>query len=62
MSIREFITDLKKNKNSYELARLYKKPIPENKSQTPVAQVYHKNIYQQADLLYMPEDKNINIS
>ena len=31
--------------------------MPEKKGQMPVAQVFKKNIYQQADLLYMPEDK-----
>ena len=57
MSIKEFIKSLEKNKNSSELQTLYKKPKPETKGQMPISQVFQKNIYYQADLLYMPEDQ-----
>jgi len=57
MSIQEFIQTLSKNKNSSELNTLFKKPIPEKKGQMPITQVFEKDIYHQADILYMPEDK-----
>ena len=57
MSIKEFIKSLEKNKNSSELQTLYKKPKPETNGQMPISQVFQKNIYYQADLLYMPEDQ-----
>lgn len=56
MSIREFVDSLKSKKKT-ELKSLYKKPVPENAKEMPVAQVFHKNVYQQADILYLPEDK-----
>lgn len=56
MSIKDFVKDLKKQKNT-ELNNLYKKPVPEKRSQMPITQVFEKNIYHQADILYMPEDK-----
>lgn len=56
MSIREFVNDLKNNKKQTELKSLYKKPIPETKGQMPKTQVFNKNVFQQADILYMPED------
>lgn len=57
MSISEFYYHIKnKNKND-ELNNLYKKPVPENRLQTPITQVFKKGVYYQADLLYMPEDK-----
>ena len=58
MSIREFYNEVKKNgKANTELNKLYKKPVPETKDYMPVAQVFKKDIYYQADVLYMPEDK-----
>jgi hypothetical protein len=57
MSINEFIQSLTKNKKSSELNTLFKKPIPENKLQMPVSQVFEPNVYYQADLLYMPNDE-----
>lgn len=57
MSIAEFVAYLKKNKKSSELGTLYKKPVSETGGQMPSSQVYHPNIYHQADLLYMPEDE-----
>ena len=56
MSIREFIDHLKTSKKT-ELKSLYKKPVPETKAQTPISQVFNPHIYQQADILYLPEDK-----
>ena len=57
MSIREFYNDLKTKKKGTELGQLYKKPKTEMKGQMPISQVFQKNIYYQADLLYMPEDQ-----
>ncbi len=58
MSIKDFYNDIKKNsKANNELNQLYKKPVPERRIHTPQAQVLVKNIYYQADVLYMPEDK-----
>jgi hypothetical protein len=56
MSISEFIDSLKKNKKTSELNNLYKKPFPEKRTHTPQTQVFYKNIYHQADILYMPDD------
>jgi len=56
MSIREFVDSLKSKKKT-ELKSLYKKPVPESGNQMPVAQVFNKGVYQQADILYLPEDK-----
>lgn len=56
MSIREFVDSLKTNKKT-ELKSLYKKPVPETGIQVPKAQVFVKNVYQQGDILYLPEDK-----
>ena len=57
MSIKEFIKSLEKNKNSSELQTLYKIQKPQTNGQMPISQVFLKNIYYQADLLYMPEDQ-----
>jgi len=58
MSIREFYNDIKKNATANtELNQLYKKPKPETKIYMPTSQVFEKDIYYQADVLYMPEDK-----
>ena len=58
MSIREFYADIKKNsKGNTELNQLYKKPVAEVGKYMPKAQVFHKDVYYQADVLYMPEDK-----
>jgi hypothetical protein len=58
MSIRDFYDDVKKNsKANTELNQLYKKPIPETNKQMPTNQVFVKDIYYQADVMYMPEDK-----
>ncbi len=58
MSIADFYNDIKKNaKSNTELNQLYKHPIPEKGIYMQTAQVFHKNIYYQADTLYMPEDK-----
>ena len=58
MSIREFYNDTKKNaKNNTELNMLYKKPVAETSKYMPKAQVFVKDVYYQADVLYMPEDK-----
>lgn len=56
MSIREFVDSLKSKKKT-ELKSLYKKPVPESGKQNPIAQVFEKNVYQQGDILYLPEDK-----
>lgn len=56
MSIKEFVKDLKRSKKTSELNQLFKKPVPETKGQIPIAQVFEKNVYHQADVLYMPED------
>jgi hypothetical protein len=57
MSIKEFYGDIKKNaKANTELNQLYKKPIPETKKYMPIAQVFEKDVYYQADVLYMPKD------
>lgn len=56
MSIRNFYESLKNNRKT-ELKSLYQKPVPENKIEMPVAQVFEKGIYYQADVLYMPEDE-----
>jgi len=57
MSIREFVDSLKSNKQT-ELKSLYKKPMPETRDDMPISQVFKKNIFHQADVLYLPEDKN----
>jgi hypothetical protein len=58
MSIRDFYNDIKQNaKANTELNQLYKKPIPETGKYTPISQVFEKDIYYQADVLFMPEDK-----
>lgn len=57
MSIRDFFNDIKKNaKANTELNQLYKKPIPETGKYMPISQVFTKDTYYQADVLYMPED------
>ena len=56
MSIREFIDHLKTSKKT-ELKSLYKKPVPEKGGEMPKTQVFTKNVFHQADILYMPEDK-----
>ena len=56
MSIREFVDSLKSKKKT-ELKSLYKRPVPETGKQVPKAQVFEKGIYQQGDILYLPEDK-----
>jgi len=56
MSIRDFVNELKDKKKPTELKSLYKKPIPEVKGQMPKTQVFNKDIFQQADILYMPDD------
>jgi hypothetical protein len=56
MSIREFVDSLKSKKKT-ELKSLYKKPVPETGQQVPKAQVFYKGVYQQGDILYLPEDK-----
>ncbi len=55
-NIREFVDSLKSNKKT-ELKSLYKRPVPESTSQMPVSQVFEPNVYHQADILYLPEDK-----
>jgi hypothetical protein len=58
MSIADFYKDIKKNaKANTELNQLYKKPQPETNDQMPSNQVFTKDVYYQADVLYMPEDK-----
>ncbi len=58
MSIRDFYNDIKKNgKANTELNQLFKKPIPEVGIYMPKSQVFTKDAYYQADVLYMPEDK-----
>lgn len=59
MSIREFVAhirDKSKSAKNTELNQLYKKPVPETTGQMPITQVFNKNVYHQADILYMPED------
>jgi hypothetical protein len=59
MSIRSFYNDVKQNsKANTELNKLYQKPKPENYMEMPHAQVFEKDVYYQADCLYMPEDNN----
>lgn len=59
MSISEFYDSIKKNgKKNTELNQLYKKPVPESGIYMPITQVFEKDIYYQADTLYMPEDKH----
>ena len=58
MSISEFYHDVKghsKDKNN-ELTQLYKKGYSEREDM-PKTQVFHPNIFYQADLLFMPQDK-----
>ncbi len=55
-NIAEFYDYLKSNKRT-QLKSLYKKPVPENRTQMPITQVFEPNIYHQADILYLPEDK-----
>jgi hypothetical protein len=57
MSIRDFYNDLKKHNKKEELNQMYQKPVSEKRGQMPVAQVFEKNVYYQADIMYMPEDK-----
>jgi len=60
MSIRDFYNDIKSKSKAVknnELSQLYKKPVHESREETPITQVFKPNIYYQADLLYMPEDK-----
>ena len=57
MSIREFYDSLKSKKKT-ELKSLYKKPVPEIKKEMPIAQVFEGGVFQQADILYLPEDKD----
>ena len=58
MSIRDFYNDIKSNKfKNNELGQLFKKPIPETKSMTPQSQVFEKDTFHQADIMYMPDDK-----
>jgi hypothetical protein len=57
MSISDFYYHIKQKNKNDELNNLYKKPVSENRLQTPITQVFKKGIYYQADLLYMPEDK-----
>ena len=58
MSIAQFYNDIKQNaKANTELNQLYKKPVPETGTYMPKAQVFEKDTYYQADVLYMPEDK-----
>jgi len=60
MSIRNFYNDIKQNaKANTELNQLYKKPIPETGKYMPTSQVFEKDVYYQADVLYMPEDKGL---
>lgn len=56
MSISEFIDLLKKNKKTSELSTLYRHPVAEKRIHTPQTQVFDKDIYHQADILYMPQD------
>jgi hypothetical protein len=56
MSIVEFIDHLKNSKKT-ELKSLYKRPVKEKGGEMPKTQVFNKNVYHQADILYMPEDK-----
>lgn len=59
MSIREFVahlSDKRKSAKNTELNQLYKKPVPEKTEQMPITQVFNKNVYHQADILYMPKD------
>jgi hypothetical protein len=57
VSIAEFYKELKSNKASNtELNQLYKKPKPESNIYMPTSQVFEKDTYYQADVLYMPDD------
>jgi len=57
MSVEDFFKHIKKKYKNDELNNLYRKPVSENRFQTPVTQVFNEGVYYQADLLYMPEDK-----
>lgn len=58
MSITEFYyNEMKKGtKKNTMLNSIHKKPVKETGIGMPTAQVFHKDIYYQADLLYMPHD------
>ena len=53
MSIRDFIDHLQTSKKT-ELKSLYKKPVPEKGGEMPKTQVFNKNVFHQADILYVP--------
>lgn len=57
MSIREFYNELKKKDKNTELSQLYKKPVPEKGLDIPTIQIFKPNYEHQADLLYLPHDK-----
>lgn len=56
MSITDFITKEVKNKTTV-LNSLYKRPFYERGVDSPHFQILKPNIYQQADIVYVPEDK-----
>ena len=56
-NIKEFYKDLKSNNKQTELYQLYKKPLPEKGVDMPHIQVFKPNFEHQADLLYLPHDK-----
>ena len=58
-NIGKFIEHIKSNKakdKNSELRVLYKRPVPEKRDMMPKTQVFYKNTYQQADVLYLPDD------
>lgn len=60
MSIEDFYNTIKTNSKNTELNKLYKKPVSEVKKYMPSSQIFEKNIYYQADVLYMPEDEGFS--
>ena len=57
MSIRDFYKDIKQKDKNSELYQLYKKPLKEKGVDIPTIQVFKPNFEHQADLLYLPHDK-----
>ena len=51
------LSKLRQNNNLNDLNSLYKTPERENKDDSPHVQVFKENLIQQADLLYLPEDR-----
>ena len=55
--MKNILSRLRPNNNLDELKSLYKVPERENGDDMPHYQVFKSNLIEQADLLYLPEDK-----